>query len=280
MAHIPGGGVPLTKVEQYKWTLVDKPGEFAFLPKGEINVDHGYQRERVSLRKVAMFAQAWSWAACGVLSVAMRPDGSFWVFDGQHRKLAADKRADIDLLPCMVFESTGVKDEASAFLTANTTRTSMMTPDKFSALIIAEDPVALGILEMVRQHGYAIQSSGAASGTVGCIAEIMLAFRADKDACKKAFAACVEIAAGRRFPNKMFAAAFYLERFLASAKQGSILDPLNKRKLINTGIEGCVREIAKVQGALGKTGPKIFAAALVQILNKGRSEANRINFSL
>ena len=79
------------KIERYDWKLLDQPGELRMLNKKVLRVDEQYQREATE-PKVKEIARAWSWLACGALLVAER-DGVYFVFDGQHRALAALRRS-------------------------------------------------------------------------------------------------------------------------------------------------------------------------------------------
>ena len=100
------------KVARYNWIIRNAPGEFLMIPKQELEVDHGYQRNAVNQRRIDALCRTWDWIACGCLVVALRDDNRWFVMDGQHRKLAADMRSDIKELPCLVFETAGRREEA------------------------------------------------------------------------------------------------------------------------------------------------------------------------
>src|SRR4051812_44439221 len=105
-------GRSVSKVEKFGWIIVDKRGVAMDIPKCSLHVDKSYQRDALGSSKILRIAREWSWIACGRLIVGIRPDGSYVVIDGQHRKLAADKRSDIADLPCEVFEVLGPSQEA------------------------------------------------------------------------------------------------------------------------------------------------------------------------
>ena len=94
-----------------------------------------------------------SWKRFGVLCVSRRPDGTLWLFDGQHRHGAAMRRSDVTHLPCIVFRHAAVKDEARGFLDVNTTRATVGAYDKFRALVVARDPTALWVVELGARLG-------------------------------------------------------------------------------------------------------------------------------
>ena len=106
----------ITKVERYNWKMQDSPGALRMVKKGDLQVDHTYQRNANEMKLIAI-AKDWSWIACGAIVVADR-EGVLFVVDGQHRVLAARKRSDIAELPCLVFKTHEAKQEAKGFLAA------------------------------------------------------------------------------------------------------------------------------------------------------------------
>lgn len=131
----------MAKITRYGWTILDAPGTLILIRKDELKVHPAYQR-RVSEIRVNEIVSAWSWVACGAIIVGQRKK-DYWVIDGQHRVLAAVKRADITTLPCLVFTTEDTAQEARGFINANTARGSMSTIDKYRALIAANDEMAL-----------------------------------------------------------------------------------------------------------------------------------------
>lgn len=159
---IPSGG-RMSKVEVYGWEIVDSPGKFKWIEKGFLNVDDDYQRDNLNLARVVRIASAWSWVRLGTLLVAERPDTSLWVFDGQHRKLGADRRSDITKLPCMVFASTGMRQEAGNFLNVNSDRGPVKSVDTFKAKLVAGDPVATSVKKLIGASKYEVRWSSTKS---------------------------------------------------------------------------------------------------------------------
>lgn len=125
------------RTTQAGWVITDAPGLFGEIDKNELRVHDSYQRNHVDSKCVKM-AKEWSWIACGVIMIGER-DGEFWVIDGQHRVMAARKRNDITTLPCMVFETTGIQQDATGFLACNTNRKPVSSYDKYRAGIVAGD---------------------------------------------------------------------------------------------------------------------------------------------
>ena len=141
----------ISKIDRYKWTVQDKAGELRYLNKHVLKISEEYQRTALE-GKVAAIRGAWSWIACGVIIVGER-GGGFWVIDGQHRVAAASSRADIQTLPCIVFQTADVATEARGFLNANTSRKAITSLDKFRASLAAQDEVAIyanGVFERMQ----------------------------------------------------------------------------------------------------------------------------------
>lgn len=148
-----------TKVDRYGWKLKDKAGKLKYLSKSILRMHPSYQRQSNNA-KVITIASDWSWVACGAIIVGER-GGEYWVIDGQHRVLAARRRADIDDLPCLVFATDGVEQEAKGFLDVNTLRKSVSSIDKFRALMAAGDPTANYVNELFVEIGITPKISGA-----------------------------------------------------------------------------------------------------------------------
>lgn len=275
-----GNAPGITKIDKYRWSKLDSPGVFQMIPKGMLGVDHNYQRDRISSSRVAQIAAEFSYRKLGVLLVADRGEGGLWVFDGQHRKLAADKRADVRDLPCLVFESNGggLRAEAQDFLGVNTTKTGVPVADKFKALLVSGDRSAVEIDEWVRLGGYK-PGANTGNGVIACLGTIMQSHKLSPEHCRRALAICMEVAAGAQITNNFFGGAFYLERWLESHKAGSLRDEHNMKALKSAGVGRINEEITRAAAYFARGGAKVFAQGIVNILNHRRT-TRRIMFSI
>lgn len=259
-----------SKVEQHGWEIRDVPGEMEWIHKAQIKVDHNYQRTNVSNNRVLEIARCWSWVACGVLIIARRPDGSLWAVDGQHRKLAADKRADVQMLPCIVFDTTDVQEEARGYLRANTVRGPIKTAEKFNAMIIASDEPALFVKAMVQESGYRIAKAPCDFG-VTCVGQILSSVQIDRRVAKEIWELCVAIHGGQFIRERVFGALFYLERYLHSKFPGeTILRGHNRDALIAAGLDNINSAVHRAMVFHGKGGAKICADGVITMLNHKR----------
>jgi hypothetical protein len=156
------------------------------IDKADLLIDHNYQRDEVNISKVRSIASAWSWAGCGAISVALRPDGRFFVFDGQHRVLAAKQRGDIKAMPCMVYECDSVAKEAAGFLVTNSERKPVTAIDKFRSLIFTDDEAATVVRDIFEDLGLEISKTATRPGQIKCVARCMTLASIGRDAFEKA----------------------------------------------------------------------------------------------
>lgn len=260
----------LSKVDVFKWKQLDNPGDFQWIPKTLLNVDHSYQRNgsHVSRTRVMSIAQNWSWLKLGVLLVCRRKDMTFWVYDGQHRKLAADKRLDVTVLPCLVFPSELISTEADAFFGANTLRGAMDRITKFNAQIVAGDKHALGVRDMMAKYGY---EAGEGSFKIRCIGRVLADYAVDPDVADKVFGLCAEMFQGEPITERVFGGLCFLERFVAKHKSGSIFDAHNYEAITRLGPRKLEEEIDRAKAYYaGGGGAKVWAAGIVNALNYKR----------
>jgi hypothetical protein len=178
----------MSKIERYGWILRDSPGLFMEIDKSDLLIDHNYQRDDVIVEKVRAIARAWSWAGCGAISVAVRPDGRFFVFDGQHRVLAAKTRSDISTMPCMVFECDSVAKEAAGFLITNSERKAVSAIDKFRSLVLTEDQAAQVVKATFEDLGLEVSKTANRPGQIKCVSRCMKLASAGPEAFDKAIA--------------------------------------------------------------------------------------------
>jgi hypothetical protein len=267
--YTPGGRV-VKKVEVYGWTIEDRPGTYLELDKLRIRVDHAYQRKRVNAARVNRIASRFAWYKFGVLVVFRHStDGTWWCVDGQHRLLAALKRSDIALVPCMVFDCDDVAAAAAAFLGLNADRGAVGTMDKFNALVAGADETAQLVRAMVEGDGYRIAYQDSPK-TVRCISAIYRAAQRDFAAAEVAWRVCLEICDPDPPHDRVFTGVFGLERAVRKAGAGSLLNPNNLRPLKRARQEGILQAIRAASNLRNSGGPRVAAEGVACVVNKGR----------
>lgn len=252
------------KIERYDWKLLDHPGELRMLNKRLLRVDERYQREATE-PKVKEIARAWSWLACGALLVAER-EGVYFVFDGQHRALAAARRSDIDNLPCVVFRTAGTKEEAEAFLRANKNRKPLNGLAKFRAATAAEQPAALLVQQLI--SGVGRTPSDVSSGTtVRCLALMMLHAERQPDVLKRVWPLIAEVCAGNPVHERVMDGLLYVENHLPEGE--SLMDKEWRKRALRVSHGGLLGAANRFAAAYAKGGAKVWGLGMVDAMNKG-----------
>jgi hypothetical protein len=235
------------------------------LDKADLNIDHEYQRDEVNVGKVRTIASAWSWAGCGAISVALRPDGRFFVFDGQHRVLAAKTRADITTLPCMVFECDSVAKEAAGFLVTNSERKPVTAIDKFRSLVITEDDAAKRVKGVLLDLGLEISKTANRPGQIKCVARCMSLATNDFECFKKSIVlaqrVCMNVSP---IPEDIVTGLFCLHR-----KHGILDDGRFVRRVLDVGHASLADGIRRSRIFRGKGGELTLMEGILAAVNKG-----------
>lgn len=260
----PAGKGKVSKIARYGWILRDCPGEFMQIDKRELLIDHSYQRDRVIVSKVREIQSNWSWAGCGCILVAMRPDGTFWVFDGQHRVLAAKQRADIDTLPCLVFEVTDVTQEAAGFLVTNGERKPVTAAAKFKALVMTRDASALAVQAIFDRLGITMTEMPSRAGELKCVAKCMAFALQDEQSLEKALRACLLVCTSEPIVKDVLDGMFWVHR-----KYGLLDDKRFTKILSSLSCGEIMAHIAKFAAAEGKRGERVCGTAVLRLVNKG-----------
>lgn len=249
--------------------IVNAPGVFMMIPVTDIKIDTEYQRPLTGAR-VDRIKDNWSWLACGVITVALRGQGSgqYYAIDGQHR-VAAAERAGIAELPCLVFESVSHTDEAQGFLDVNTSRKAMSVLDRYRALLVVEDPVALKVRDLLTQaNRLPINTSGAKDDGRGikCLDYIMQAVTTDEEVLTKLWPLIIDLCDGKLIVKRLVQGLFYTERFLTNT---SLLERHWRRRLMQVGFDTIVKSIDETCSFEGRAGAAVCAAGILRALNRG-----------
>lgn len=253
--------------KRYNLTVVDEPGEFKMINKHKLMIDHSYQRN-ASKGRVKLINKDWSWLACGVIIVASREEGLF-VVDGQHRVLAALSRADIEMLPCMVFKIKTIEKEAKGFLTAQVGRKPLTSYDKFSAQIIAGDENAIFVNQLLEKYDLipGNYTAGSDCKTVKCLYCMIQWASYNKDVFEQVWPLIVEVCKGNVIKDRIVSGFAYL----ANHSDGEgILTPYWKQKIISIPYQRYIEGIRKAMGYYGSGGERTSALGIIDVINHGR----------
>ena len=253
------------KTKRYGWTTKDEPGALLMLHKDTLQMHPSYQRDVIS-QKVKEITAAWSWLSCGVLIVGKR-SGEHWVIDGQHRALAAKRRSDITHLPCVVFETVDVKQEARGFLDANTGRKPVSAIAKQKALVAAGDEVAEFVQKTCESLDVQIRPYATKARELKCIAWCMR--RAAEN--RESFCSVLAMGADLSDADNMAIPERVLEGlWIINAKCGDgLADKRLVKRLREKGARTLLDAANRAAAYYASGGGKIWAQGILAELNKG-----------
>lgn len=261
------------KRKVYRWRDdVGTRGELRYVDKALLYVDHAYQRPARE-GKVMELARSWWWMACGVIVVVQRRDGRLVVVDGQHRVLAAMKRSDVKDLPCIVFQSDEVEEEAQAFLDCNANRKPVTSVDKFRAKTMAGDRVAQLVETLVHKSGRSVSSASSAS-TVSCIGNLQKCANANWEALERIWPMILELCSGEGIHSHLVEALHYIECSLDASGESISMDPWRDR-FAKAGYQELLRSARNSAALRGSGNSKSWALGMASVVNRGM-RSNRL----
>lgn len=254
----------LDKVQRYGWVTAHAQGRFEMINKRLLHVNTEIYQRDAAKAKVLELASNWSWIACGALIVAER-DGVFWVADGQHRKLAADKRSDIKELPCMVFKVASVKDEAKAFLVTNANRKPVSALGKFKAQIAAGDETAKIVNQVIASAGLRLATASKEQRDFKAVALAMELAKKDADGFSDVMHLAGEMSVTEKTPvHKRLVEGLY---YLHNRIDGGVNNTRLRARIKQVGISGLVEGANKAAAYYGKADAKTLAEGMLQAIN-------------
>lgn len=116
-----------------------------WVPVDSLHVDYSYQRAvsaKRGERVIADIVTKFNWPLFQPITITKRDDGGYWVIDGQHRFLAAQKLA-IREIPASLVELPTSHEKASAFVQINSSRVSINALAVHQAKVVAGDPISV-----------------------------------------------------------------------------------------------------------------------------------------
>jgi len=251
-----------TKIDRYGWTVVDRPGVPMEIGKDQLVIDETYQRS-ANEPKIKALARDWSWVACGSIIVADRAS-TFYVVDGQHRVLAARRRADIKQLPCIVFETSSAVAEAKGFLQANTQRKPITGIDRFRALVVTNDPAALLVKRLCDQVGREVKASPTPNA-VRCVSTLLRQASNAATTLEHLWPLLHALMEGQPMIERLVDALCYIEQKMPDGE--SLLDRKWRERMLRVGATAMLEGAVKAAAFYAKGGSRVWAIGIVQALN-------------
>jgi len=257
------------KIERFHWKELGDPGEFKMIPKGDLRIDHKYQRD-ANVPKAKRLASKLDWRGFGVLIVMRRASGVLYVVEGQHRKLAADLRDDINHVPCLVFDSTGATAEAPVFILTNTERKPVTAVAKFKALLVAKSPAAISVHALVEKTGRTV-GSNTGPGSIACVKLLVDYFEAGEGSIiTRLWPILIDLCEGRPFHDRLVQSLVYIEKNLPEGE--SLTDSRWSERLLKIGGAQLAAAMTSAQAFYSKGGAKVWSSGVINRVNKGLSK--------
>lgn len=259
----------LTKKEHYSWDDMDSKCMHMRLPIDSLKVDQTYQRGEASNTSTLDKAKHMQHAAMGAIVVGKRADGSLWIVDGLQRTLAAKRRGDISEIDCMVFESAGSRHEAEVFLLCNKGRIPVSSKHKYRTSVTAGRSPESDIDQWLTDNGYSVVDYSG-DKVVRFPTHLVLAWKADQTACKKALLLTSEICQGEPNCN--------IFNGIATLLRNGVNVQAEVKKIISLGGQTrLLKEINTVAISLGVAKSwKTCALGVLAVINHKRSKKIKV----
>lgn len=273
----------MAKEDRYKWRKDTKPGQMEWIHKDKLLIDSSYQRKPTETHCLRIAAR-WCWPAVGALVVVKREDGSLFVVDGQHRKMAADRRTDVTELPCLVFDSKDLaydpgeqQREARIFLESNMGRKAVSAISKYRTAVALNDPHALLAQKLVQAAGRIVDEGGSSSNTLRCIARLLFWVKEDPERLQRLWPYLTTAALGQAFSEVLLDGIMYLDGHNSS---GPRLSPKWLARIEEVGQKNLVSAAQKAAMTYARGGAKVWAAGMLDVLNYKMHDRNRLSLKV
>lgn len=267
-----------SKVDVYKWNKVGAQGKFMMLKKEILNLDLKYQREIDSRLRVAAIAKGFDWALFGVILVAFT-GAQYFIIDGGHRWRGACRRDDVKELPCLVFDLKEISDAARIFYNYNNQRKTVTTFDNHKAALAGEgkffeSELAIKAEKLVTKYGYSfVKATSGKNGSydqfkTASIKSIYKMIDSDENLADKCFSILAKTAEGGDIQQREISGLFYL--MITNRGVDFMTFPLEN--MVKAGMTEIRETISRFVLYKGKGGEKVYAEALLEIVNRGQSK--------
>lgn len=168
---------PSSQDEDFTLPTIDLGrSEVKMMPAGKLEIDPHLQRDHLDERKVDRIEREYNPDALGIITVSHRNAVTDIILDGWHRQVATVRKFEGggELL-CRVFTGLTAQEEAILFLTLNSGNQPNLL-DKFRINLVAEDPTAVGIDNIVKQFGLVVGPPG--KGNIQCVGALRKVYTA------------------------------------------------------------------------------------------------------
>lgn len=135
------------------------PPRLDWVPIAKIRIDEAYQRQ-LKKSRVAQILRDFNWAHFQPVMLAEHEDGTFTVFDGQHRVEAARQHPNVKDVPAAIVAFDEAYQEAGAFLGVNVNRSTITNIERYYAGIEAGDADMMAVCSALEEAGCEVVEAG------------------------------------------------------------------------------------------------------------------------
>lgn len=253
----------IDKVDRYNWNMQDAPGRLIEISKHDIKFDESYQRDQ-NKAKILSIARDWSWMAMGVITIADR-GGQYYAVDGMHRVGAALLRSDIQTLPCIVFQTHEITEEAKGFVQANTLRKAVGTYDKHRALVLAKDENALFVQSLIDQSPFEVAGSSTKLNGVKCFGVLSKLAKIKRQQLFEVWPLVCEVCEGH-FLNERILEGLLL---IHEKSPESIVSGKWRKRILQCGFLALKGGAESASAYYARGGARVWADGMLTVINKG-----------
>ncbi len=154
-----------------------------YLRADELHVDHGYQRP-LQPTHIAGMVKTFDPLLFGVLVIAQRTDGTYWILDGQQRVEALKRLGKGDMLvPCEVMTGLSWGDEARIYNLRNKNRKAQTPQQDFKGALAWGSPTEVAISRIVRASGFQLnlEQGSLSDGRIVAVADLRAIYTQRRD---------------------------------------------------------------------------------------------------
>lgn len=251
------------KTARYGWITKDAPGELRTLHKDVLQIHPAYQRDAIPSKIKDITAQ-WSFVACGAIVVGLRGN-EYWVIDGQHRVLAAKRRSDITHLPCVIFHTEDVKQEAVAFLDLNTGRKPVSTLGKFKAMIAAGDESAVFVHDTLEAFGITPKPSAHKAKEIKSLGWALKKAKENPARFEKVMRMANDLSTDIPIQEKLLDGLWYIDERI----DGGITNRRFSERIHQIGASKLIEAANKASAYFVRGGASVWAQGMLDAVNRG-----------
>lgn len=130
-----------------------------WVPISKIRVDDAYQRS-IKKARVTQILREFNWAHFQPVMLAEHEDGTYTVFDGQHRVEAARQHPNVKDVPAAIVTFDESYQEAGAFIGVNVNRSTITNIERYYAGIEAGDEQMMAVCSALEEAGCEVVEAG------------------------------------------------------------------------------------------------------------------------